>query len=117
MVSRESLKRAQKLGSWAFSWQTIENANERPLRIPIHFRHNVSFWAIFGNQSKDRQKGKRGCARFPQNGILVDASMGLEIDGNRTPRGIWIFLVYVSNALGAFYFFGSRCFSQNYLSG
>ena len=38
--------------------------------------------------------------RFPQDGILLDAGIGLEIGGNRTPRSIWIFPVHVSNALG-----------------
>jgi hypothetical protein len=78
---------------------TIRDTNGRPLQIPIRIRHNVSFWALFGNQSKGRQKGKRRCTGFPQDGILVDACMGLEIDGNRIPRGIRIFHPAILDAI------------------
>jgi hypothetical protein len=33
-------------------WQTIRDANERPLRIPVPVRHAVSFGAFCGNKSK-----------------------------------------------------------------
>ncbi len=82
-----------------FRGKLFLGANERPSRIPVRIRRNALLRTVRGNISEGRQKGKRGCTRFPQDWIFVGASMGLEIVWNRATRGIWNFSVSVSKAL------------------